>query len=143
MPVRLSTTVTKISSLPNSINATLLTEFYEYMKSNGASESHMNNSLKTNIAFSRFLGTDIAFHDIQKKEQIIVFLNSKIKSVDEDPDKKSITTWNDYLGDIKYFFRWLYNKRKTEKECSEKEVACFNIVCFHIPVRYLAGSSCS
>jgi integrase/recombinase XerD len=26
-----------------------------------------------------------------------------------DPDKRWITTWNDYLGRIKYFFRWLYN----------------------------------
>ncbi len=26
-----------------------------------------------------------------------------------DPEKRWITTWNDYLGDLKYLFRWLYN----------------------------------
>jgi hypothetical protein len=32
MPVRLhATTVSKIASLPNSINAVLMTEFYQYM----------------------------------------------------------------------------------------------------------------
>ncbi len=29
----------------------------------------------------------------------------------EDPDKKWITTWNDYLWRIKYFYRWLYNAK--------------------------------
>jgi len=28
-------------------------------------------------------------------------LDTKIKSPDDDPDKRWITTWNDYLGDIK------------------------------------------
>jgi len=32
-------------------------------------------------------------------------------------DRKSIVTWNDYLGRIKYFIRWLYNCRtKGNKE---------------------------
>jgi integrase/recombinase XerD len=38
-------------------------------------------------------------------------LDTKIKSLEEDPDKKCIITWNDYLGRIKYFMRWLYNYR--------------------------------
>jgi hypothetical protein len=74
MPVRLSTTVTKIASLPNSTNAALMTEFYEYMKNNAASESHTNNSLKTNMAFAEFLGPDVSFYDVQRKEQVTAFL---------------------------------------------------------------------
>jgi hypothetical protein len=61
------------------------------------------------------------YYQVDRREQIIEFLNSKIKSAEEDPDKKSITTWNDYLGDIKYFFRWLYNKKKTEKGSGKKK----------------------
>jgi hypothetical protein len=122
MPVRLSTTVSKIASLPNATNAALMSEFYQYMKNNGASESHTNNSLKTNMAFAKFLGPDVTFYDIQRKEKITAFLDTKIKSIEEDPDRKWITTWNDYLNDIKYFFRWLYNsKKKTENEYNEKE----------------------
>src|SRR5918993_3490261 len=120
MPVRLSTTVSKISSLPNSTNASLLAEFYQYMKSNGSSESHMNNSLKTNMAFAAFIGSDTTFYDIQRKEQIVDFLDTKIKSIEEDPDRKSITTWNDYLNDIKYFFRWLHNKKIRQKSESNE-----------------------
>src|SRR5215208_3042175 len=117
MAVRLSTTVSKIASLPNATNAALISEFYQFMKNNGASESHTNNSLKTNMAFAQFLGPDVTFYDVKRKEQITKFLDTKIKSIEEDPDRKWITTWNDYLNDIKYFFRWLYNnKKKTENE---------------------------
>src|SRR5919112_652619 len=125
MPVRLtSTTVSKIASLPNSTNAALITKLYEQMKNNGASESHTNNSLKTNMAFAKFLGPDVTFYGIQRKEKITTFLDTKIKSIEEDPDRKWITTWNDYLNDIKYFFRWLYNTKKKENEHKEnREIA--------------------
>jgi hypothetical protein len=46
---------------------------------------------------------------VKCKIQITSFLDSKIKAVEQDPDKRWITTWNDYLGRIKYFFRWKYN----------------------------------
>ena len=77
MPVRLSTTVSKIASLPNSTNAALMTEFYQYMKNNGASESHTNNSLKTNMAFAQFLGPEATFHDVKRREEIIYSSNKK------------------------------------------------------------------
>ena len=100
MPVRLSTTVSKIASIPN----------------------HTNNTLKTNMAFAQFLGPDVTFYDVKRKEQITAFLDTKIKSIEEDPDRKWITTGNDYLNDIMYFFRWLYsNKKKTENEYKEKD----------------------
>jgi hypothetical protein len=95
MPVRLSTTVSKITSLGNSTNAALMIEFYQYMKNNGTSESHTNNSLKTNMAFAKFLGPNLTFYNIQRKEEITAFLDTKIITLEEDPDKKWITTWND------------------------------------------------
>jgi len=52
------------------------------MKSNGASERHQNNNLKAVIAFSNFLGTDTTFFDVQLKEQITSFLDTKIKNVE-------------------------------------------------------------
>ena len=76
MPVRLSTTVSKIASLPNATNAALISEFYQFMKNNGASESHTNNSLKTNMAFAKFLGSDVTFYDVKRKEQITKFLDT-------------------------------------------------------------------
>ena len=63
-----------------------MTEFYQYMKNNGASDSHTNNSLKTNMAFAKFLGPDHSFYDVKRKEQITAFLDKKIKSIEEDPD---------------------------------------------------------
>jgi integrase/recombinase XerD len=93
------------------------------MKSNGASERHQNNNLKAVIAFANFLGTDVTFLDVQLKEQIMSFLDTKIKNVEEDPDKKWMTTWNDYLHRIKHFFRWLYNQKDIDaKGLARREV---------------------
>jgi hypothetical protein len=93
------------------------------MKSNGKSEKYQNNNLKAVISFAKFLGPDIAFYDIQKKDQILAFLDTKIKSVDMDPDTKWITTWNDYLGRIKYFMRWLYNQKDNDNKRKEEPLA--------------------
>jgi EAL domain-containing protein (putative c-di-GMP-specific phosphodiesterase class I) len=77
MPAKLTTTINKISSVPNPTNCTIIQEFSEYMKENGSSEHHQNN-LKALIAFAKFLGLHVTFHDIQKKEQITTFLDTKI-----------------------------------------------------------------
>jgi hypothetical protein len=98
MPVRLDTTVKKMESIPNAINSSLLTEFYNYLNSNGISESHISNNLKALTAFAYFLGPSISFIDIRSAQIIINFSDSKLKSAQEDPDGKSIITWNDYLA---------------------------------------------
>jgi integrase/recombinase XerD len=123
MPTKLTTTISKIACIPNSVNSELVNDFYEYMKSNGASERHQNNNLKVMIAFAKFLGTDVSFYDVQKKAQIIAFLDTKIKNTEQDPDKKWITTWNHNLHRIKHFFRWLYNHgcKKEEERVDQLE----------------------
>jgi hypothetical protein len=79
------------------------------MKNNRTSESYQKNNLKAIINFANFLGPKVCFYEIQRKEQVITFLDSKMKTVEQDPDKRWITTLNDYLGRIKFFLRWLYN----------------------------------
>jgi flagellar motor switch protein FliG len=66
MPVKLTTTIKKISSIPNSINSSLLSEFCQYMESNSASESHQNNNLKALTSFAHFLGQMSAFMILNK-----------------------------------------------------------------------------
>lgn len=75
------------------------------MKSNGVSERHQNNNLKAVINFANFLGEKITFTDINRSEQVLSFLNTKIRSHEDDPEKKWITTWNDYLHRVKHFLR--------------------------------------
>ncbi|HZI70966.1 MAG TPA: hypothetical protein VFD60_07370, partial [Nitrososphaeraceae archaeon] len=111
MPSKLSTTVSKIETIQNPTNSSLIGEFYEYMKINGASERHQNNSLKMVIAFANHLGKEISFYDIKDKKQVTSYLDTKVKSSEEDPDRRWITTWNYYLVHIKRFFRWLHNHK--------------------------------
>jgi integrase/recombinase XerD len=100
--------------ISNPINQNLLYSFNQYMKSIGTSDSYQNGNLKIMLYFARFLGSDIDFYQVQKRQQIIAFLDTKIKDAQTDPDKKWIRTWNDYLQRIKYFFRWLYNYKVNE-----------------------------
>ena len=62
----------------------------------------------------RFFGRSTTFYDIRKKEQIIAFLDTKIRR--EDNERKWITTWNNYLHRLKLFLRWLYNQRGKDPE---------------------------
>ena len=94
MPIRLSTLLASIdTSVPNPTNASLIKEFYNFMKSSNTSESYQKNNLKTVISFVKWLGNNMTLYEITKKEQIIAFLDTKIKSTDKDPDKRWITTW--------------------------------------------------
>ncbi len=112
--MKLSTTTSKIRTIPNQTNIEKINEFINYMKNNGSSEHHQNNNLKVVISFAKFLGPHTSFHDVNNKEQIVQFLDTKIRNSEEDPDKRWITTWNNYLNRIKLFYRWLYNRDKNK-----------------------------
>jgi len=107
--MKLSTTIAKIGNIPNQANRETINEFIAYMKNNGSSEHHQNNNLKVVIAFANFLGKESSFYEIKSKAELLKFLDTKIKSYNEDPDKRWITTWNNYLNRIKLFYRWLLN----------------------------------
>ncbi|HYJ01101.1 MAG TPA: hypothetical protein VEW92_02700 [Nitrososphaeraceae archaeon] len=76
--MKLSTTIRKIQNISNLKNIDIVNEFGEYTRNNGSSEHHQNNNLKVVITFGNFIGNDNSFLDINKKEQILAFLNTKI-----------------------------------------------------------------
>ena len=68
MVAKLSTTINKIQSLPNSSNSITLNEFLFYMKNYGSSERHQNNNLIVMIEYAKYLDCDTTFYNINKKE---------------------------------------------------------------------------
>jgi hypothetical protein len=66
----------------------MISQFYLYLKDTDVSENHQNNCLKVVIALANFLGTDTTFYDIKNREQITAFLDTKVKSHEEDPFQK-------------------------------------------------------
>ncbi len=44
MSAKLSTTLSKIQQIRNKENASVILDFYEFMKENGTSERHQNNN---------------------------------------------------------------------------------------------------
>ncbi len=113
LPAKLTTTINNIEKkVKNQVNRQLIEEFYYYLTTKDTSENYQNGLLKVLVRYAEYLGSDVTFYQIQEKQQILRFLDSKRKMEKEDPDKKWITTWNDYLWRLKYFFRWLYNARE-------------------------------
>ncbi|TVP40420.1 hypothetical protein [Candidatus Nitrosocosmicus arcticus] len=74
------------------------------MKTGGAGDKHINNNLKIVLSFANFSNQNFSFEYI-KRQEVIQFLDSKIKPIEQDPDRKWIRTWNVYLNHLKYFFR--------------------------------------
>jgi hypothetical protein len=60
------------------------------MKGNGSSERHQNNNLNLLIEFSNYFDSDTTFYDNNKKEHIILFLDTK-KRFKKDAEKDGIT----------------------------------------------------
>jgi integrase/recombinase XerD len=112
MPTNLKDTLEKVRKLNNRSNSDLLIEFYEYLRAVRTSGRYQSDILKVLIKFSEFIDDNLLI--VEKKEQVIAFLNTKRKSKENDPEEKWITTWNDCLWRINYFFRWLYNIKKNE-----------------------------
>jgi hypothetical protein len=110
MPFTLQTLTRKIETMPNTVNRNLVNEFYSYMTERDLSKNHKINNLKVVMSYADYLGPQITFHEINKNEDILSFLDTKKKDPEKDPEKKWITTWNYYLNRLKLFFRWLYNR---------------------------------
>ena len=85
MPTKLATTVRKIDLLSNTENSNLINRFHEFMISNQI-ERHQNNNLKEIISFANFVGPNVTFSSINTGKEILSFLDSKIKSSQEDSD---------------------------------------------------------
>lgn len=79
------------------------------MIDNGSSERHIVDNLKAVLNYNDFFNSKKMVTETTKKD-ITEFLNSKIKSVELDPEKKWITTWNHYMNHLKFFFRWWHNQ---------------------------------
>ena len=80
MPAKLTTTIANIDiKVKNQTNRQIIKEFYNYLKSIYTSESYQNGLIKVLIRYTEYLGNDTAFYQIQEKEQILGFLDSKRK----------------------------------------------------------------
>jgi integrase/recombinase XerD len=105
---RLRLTLARVDKLSNKVNAELISEFYQFLKTHDTSETWQDNNVKALVHFAETIAKDdprLTFQQINTKECILQFVDSKRKPVDVDPDQKSIRTRNDYVDKLKYFFR--------------------------------------
>ena len=110
MPSKPETVLKKIDQLPNH-QSSQCREFRDYLLyENDNSERNCINYLKIINLFAGHIG-DKKFKDVTR-EDILSFLDKRKKSIEQDPEKKWVVTWNDYLARLLGFYRWLYNYDK-------------------------------
>lgn len=121
MPANLSRTLKKLESVSEA-NRITLNSFYQYLLSKDLkSEHHITNLLTLLISLDKFYGSDIPFTFISSKEQILTFLdhqqkNGKWVKREKDVDGRYISSFNFYLGLLRVFFRWLFNRDREPDE---------------------------
>jgi integrase/recombinase XerD len=109
MPSNLAAVIKRIDvSLTNARNRNLIYRFVDFMKSADITERYQKDNLFVILLYGRHLG-DKELSNVDCRDDIINFLDTRKKDTTTDPDQKWIRTWNDYLQRIKYFMRWLHN----------------------------------
>jgi len=108
MSIKINTLLKNIESLANKDNVSILLDFYNYLKEKDLSENHIQNNLKVMLDYVKYLDI-VKLTEVHSRDQILLYLSTKIKNNSIDPDKRWITTWNHFLNRLKLFFRWLHN----------------------------------
>ena len=112
---RLENVLQQIETVENNLNKNLIQEFSKYLISKDTSANYQRNCIKIMLMFADFLQfrrkEKNNLSQVNSIDDIIVFLDTRRKTKDEDPEQKWITTWNDYLWRIKIFYRWYYNTK--------------------------------
>jgi integrase/recombinase XerD len=108
MPSSITTVKLGIESIPNENNRRLVYKFLGFMETTDTSENYRRGNLIVVVLYAKFLG-DKNLSEVNRKDDVIGFLDTKKKDIILDPDKRWIRTWNDYFQRIKYFMRWLHN----------------------------------
>jgi integrase/recombinase XerD len=112
LPAKLTTTIANIDiKVKNQVNSKIIKQFYEYLLTIDTSPNYQNGLIKVLIRYAEHIQENTTFYQIRDRKQVLDFLDSKRKGENEAPDKKWITTWNDYLWRLKYFYRWLHNAK--------------------------------
>jgi len=96
MPSRLVSVIKRIESLPHDKNKRLIDSFADFMKNIDITEKYQKDNLFVIILYARSLG-DRELSDVDRKQDIIEFLDTRTKDTTIDPDQRWIRTWNYYL----------------------------------------------
>lgn len=96
---RLDNVLKQIDHIENKVNKDLINEFSKYLILKDASANYQRNCIKIMLMFSEFIEKQkgLNLSQIDSSEEFLLFLDSRKRIREQDPDQKWITTWNDYL----------------------------------------------
>lgn len=110
------TVIKQIQNLENKTHSEIFLEFYRWLtEEQNSSARNATTYLKILRMFS--IHIEKTSIDSITKEDVLLFLDKRKKSIEDDPEKKWERTWNDYLARLIGFYKWFANKNtETERE---------------------------
>ncbi len=90
MPQKLETVLKHVEEISNDVNRRLIKDYHRYLISRDTSTNYQKDNVKLIYMFAKFIGESKTLHNIRDNEIIVAFLNTKIKSKEEDPEEKWI-----------------------------------------------------
>ena len=94
----LKTVLGKLAELPNGFSE-FITSYDALLESNLRSKKYRASSISALIRFCKFSDKNDFFS--VNKADVQAFLDTKRKSIEEDPEQRWIRTYNDYLAWLK------------------------------------------
>ena len=111
MPVKPETILKRVQLLSEH-QSRLYLEFKDWLENEqDNSERNWLNYFKVLVLFSDHIGAKKRLDEVTK-DDVIAFLDKRKKTIEVDPEKKWIVTWNHYLNRLIGFYRWMHNYPK-------------------------------
>ncbi len=102
------TIILQIRELENQNHSNSFLEFNDWLLDD--EDSSVRNA-SNYLMILRLFSVEVFEKELSEitRDDVIQFLNKRKKSIDIDPDKKWVRTWNDYLNRLIGFYRWFHN----------------------------------
>ena len=119
------TIILNIKELTNQNHSNSFLEFNDWLLDD--EDSSVRNA-SNYLMILRLFSVEVSEKELSEitKEDVIKFLDKRKKSLEVDPEKKWVRTWNDYLNRLIGFYRWFANHETSKDRDDWKTPEPFN-----------------
>jgi hypothetical protein len=86
MQQKLETILKHVEKISNEVNRQWIKDYHSYLLARDTGTNYQKDNVKLIYMFAKFLDESKTFHDVKDSETIVVFLDTRRKSKEDDPE---------------------------------------------------------